>query len=125
MDEKQKREIRKFLVEFKKIASRGRDLDFIYRKEYKTALLELGLTNKDRKNAIMTLSVADYCNGPIPDRDRPGHLWIFGKHIGYREVYIKLKIAQVGNRKIAKCISFHAASHPLCFPYKEKDKKGG
>ena len=42
-----------------------------------------------------------------------------------KEVYIKLKIAQVGEEKIAKCLSFHTPNFPLCYPYKEELKKGG
>jgi hypothetical protein len=48
----------------------------------------------------------------------PGEIWEFGKRIGGNDVYIKLKIAQVGNDKIAKCISFHKAEFPLSYPLK-------
>jgi len=41
-----------------------------------------------------------------------------GLYVVKREVYVKLKIAQVGTHKIAKCISFHAAQQPLCYPFK-------
>ena len=62
--------------------------------------------------------MTDYCKGPQPDKDRPGDIWVFGKEIAGSEVYIKLKIAQAGTHKIAKCISFHAAEYPLGCPYK-------
>ena len=65
----------------------------------------------------MNLTVDDYCEGPEPDKDRPGEVWLFGKRISGKEVYIKLKIAQVGKEPIAKCLSFHPAKHPLCFPF--------
>jgi len=42
-----------------------------------------------------------------------------------KEVYIKLKIADVGRGKIAKCISFHEAEFPLCFAFKGSTKEGG
>jgi hypothetical protein len=45
--------------------------------------------------------------------------------IGNKEVYIKLKIAQVGKEKIAKCLSFHVAEYSLCFPFGEDLEKGG
>lgn len=73
---------------------------------------------------LMTLSVADYCEGPKPDKDRPGDVWVFGKQIGGKEVYIKLKIAQVRQEKIAKCLSFHAAKYPLGFPFRDKPEEG-
>jgi len=45
-------------------------------------------------------------------------IWVFGKKIDDKEVYIKVKIAQVGTDKIAKCISFHIAEYPLSYPFK-------
>jgi hypothetical protein len=50
-------------------------------------------------------------------------IWVFGKQIGAEEIYIKLKIAQVGKEKIAKCLSFHAASLPLCYPYRGEERR--
>lgn len=119
MDELKKDKIREFLKEFKKIVSTGQGIDVIPRRENIDNLAQLGLTRKNRNDEIMTLSVADYCKGPEPDKDKPGEIWIFGKQIGSKEVYIKLKIAQVGDTKIAKCLSFHTANHPLCYPCRE------
>ena len=118
MDELAKEKIRKFLKEFKEIASKGRGIDVIPRRENIDNLAQLGLTKKNRNEEIMTLSLVDYCKGPEPDKDKSGEIWVFGKQIGNKEVYIKLKIAQVGDEKIAKCLSFHAANYPLCYPYK-------
>ena len=123
MGEAKKSDIKNFLIEFKKIVVTGRGLDIVPRRENLDALSDLGLTKKNLKEEILSLSVQDYCEGPEPDRDRPGEVWIFGKHIAGKEIYIKLKIAQVSKEKIAKCLSLHAANFPLCFPY--RDKKGG
>ena len=126
MDELKRDRIRNFLKEFKEIASKGRGIDVIPRRENIDNLAELCLTRKNRNDEIMTLSVADYCKGPEPDKDKPGEIWVFGKQIDNKEVYIKLKIAQVGEEKVAKCLSFHTAGFSLCYPYKEKTiKKGG
>lgn len=125
MDKAQKEKVGEFLKEFKKIVTTGRGLDIIPRRDNIDALAKLGMTKKNRKDEILALSVADYCEGPIPDRDKPGEIWVFGKCMGGKEVYIKLKIAHSGNEKIAKCLSFHAAQHPLCFPFKEKQEEGG
>ncbi len=122
MDEKLKERIREFLKEFKEIASTGRGIDVIPRKKNQDALAELGLTRKNRTEEIIALSLADYCSGPEPDQDKPGYVWIFGKRIAGKEVYIKLKIAKVGNEKIAKCLSFHIAEHPLCYPNKDEGR---
>ncbi len=115
---RQRDKILKFLKEFKKIVTAGRGLDVIPRRENIACLAELGLTKKNQLEEILNLSVSDYCEGPSPDKDRPGEIWVFGKEIRGKEVYIKLKIAQVGEEKIAKCLSFHWANFPLGFPYR-------
>lgn len=125
MDELKKAEIRDFLMEFKKIMVKGRGLDIVNRRENIDALAKLGLTKKNLKEEIMALSVENYCEGPEPDKDRPGYVWVFGKQIGRQEIYIKLKIAQVGKEKIAKCLSFHAAKFPLCYPYQVEERRDG
>jgi len=125
LDELKKAEIRDFLMEFKKIMVAGRGLDIVNRRENIDAMAKLGLTKKNLKEEIMTLSVENYCEGPEPDKDRPGYVWVFGKQIGRQEIYIKLKIAQVGKEKIAKCLSFHAAKFRLCYPYQVEERRDG
>jgi hypothetical protein len=99
-------------------------LDIIPRHANVACLAELGLTRKNQREEILALTVSDYCEGPEPDKDRPGEIWVFGKRIGGKEVYIKLKIARVGKEKMAKCLSFHPAKHPLCFPFARKERGG-
>jgi hypothetical protein len=110
-------EIAFFLKEFKQLVQEG-GLYVVSRLEHQKSLVDLGLTKEACKVEILGLSVTDYCKGPQPDKDRPGDIWVFGKEIAGSEVYIKLKITQVGSDKFAKCISFHAAEHPLGYPYK-------
>jgi len=90
----------------------------INRLENQQSLADLGLTRENRKDIILSLTVQDYCSGPEPDKDQLGEIWVFGKEVGDHEVYIKLKIADTGSMKIAKCISFHAAMYPLNYPFK-------
>jgi len=125
LDELKQAEIKEYLLKFKKIMVSGRGLDIVNRHENIEALVKLGLTKKNLKEELMTLSVENYCEGPDPDRDRPGDIWIFGKQVGTEEVYIKLKIAQVGKEKIAKCISFHTANFPMSYPFRLKERKDG
>lgn len=125
MDELKKVGVRDFLMEFKKIVTSGRGLDIVNRREYIDALTEMGLTRRNLKEEIMTLSVDNYCEGPEPDKDRPGYVWVFGKQITTEEVYIKLKIAQVGKEKIAKCLSFHVAKFPLRYPCRTGERRDG
>jgi len=118
LEEERKNLARLFLKEFKGIATHGRGIDIVNRRKNLESLAELGLTRRNCVDEILNLSATDYCGGPEPDTDRPGEIWEFGKTILGKQVYIKLKIAQAGNEKLAKCISFHIAEFPLCFPFK-------
>jgi len=119
LDEEKKEAIRRFLREFKQIATAGRGIDIVNRQKNMQSLATLGLTKKNCREVLLALSVDDYCDGPKPDKDRPGEIWEFGTHLVGKEVYIKLKIAQVGAVKLAKCLSFHIAEHQLRFPCRE------
>lgn len=112
-----------FLTEFKSIVVNGRGLDVVPRLENKQALIELGLTAKNRSDEILSLAVNNYCEGPSEDRDRPGYVWCFGKQINEKEVYIKLKIAIVEGIKVAKCLSFHIAKYPLIYPCRKNEEE--
>ena len=112
-----------FLKEFKRIMTQERGLDIVDRKENLNSLLQLGLTKKNCEQEILSLSASDFCAGPKPDKDRSGVIWEFGKKIGGQDVYIKLKIAETGSVRMAKCISFHVAEHPIIYPLKTKIKK--
>lgn len=109
-----------FLKNFKSIVTEGRGLDVINRKTNRNALIELNLTKRIRKKEILSLSKEDYCSGPKPDKDMPGDIWGFGKIVNGEEIYIKLKIAETGHGRIAKCISFHKAKFSLVFPLKNR-----
>jgi hypothetical protein len=45
-------------------------------------------------------------------------MWVFGKDVKGREIYIKVIISGTTSQTI--CISFHFAEHPLVYPFKEK-----
>lgn len=111
-------DVRDFLLEFKQVATGGSGIDIVPRAETRPTLARLGLTKANLEEILLGLSVTDYCRGPEPDRDRPGDLWIFGRTIEGQDVYIKLKVAQAGDKRIAKCISFHFARYPLKYPHR-------
>ena len=107
-----------FLKEFKSVVTDGRGLDVVPRRINRDALIDLGLTERNRRREILSLSVQDYSSGPDPDNDRPGELWVFGRIVDGREVYIKLKVAEVDGEKLAKCLSFHSAEYAITYPFK-------
>ena len=85
------------------------------------SLAELGLTEAVAREEVLSLTVSDYCSGPVGD-DNPqkrGNVYIFGKDIDGVEVYIKLKIVHVGDTRIARCLSFHPAEKRLNYPFAE------
>lgn len=88
------------------------------RQENFNCILELGFKNRDIKETLLGLSVEDYSEGPCFDRDQPGELWVFGKSIENKTVYIKIKLASFSALKMVRVISFHFAEHPLDYPLK-------
>jgi hypothetical protein len=115
LDQGKEAEIGSFLNEFKIIA-KNRGVYFVTRQEFIITLTSLGITRSICQDELLSLSVEDYCRGPEDDRDRQGQVWIFGRRFEGTELYIKLKLAKVGKETIAKCLSFHPAEFPLCFP---------
>ena len=112
-------EVAIFLKEFKKLAACSEVDIFVKRTEFGNAFIDIGITLSDALNELLSLSIDNYCSGPEPDKDRPGSVWEFGKNIEGKEVYIKLKIAEIAGKKYAKCISFHKAKFPMCYPLKK------
>ena len=119
-----KERTRRFLIDFKQTAAQGTGIYLVPRKAVLETLAFLGLTKRDLEEILMSLSVVDYCQGPQPDRDGEGAVWIFGREVKGLVVYIKLKVAQVEGDRIAKCLSFHVAKYAMKFPFrKEADRE--
>ena len=80
-------------------------------------LEELEIVPSYRKVVIESLSVEDYIQGPVVDTlNYLGEMWVFGKDVKGREVYIKIMLGGVNCQTI--CISFHLAEHPLQYAFK-------
>ncbi len=68
-------------------------------------------------HSIMELTVEEYSETLIDKDDlQPPLLFVFGKDISGRQIYIKLKIKDTDSRKII-CVSFHYAKEKMVFPY--------
>ncbi|MGD0971488.1 MAG: type II toxin-antitoxin system MqsR family toxin [Desulfobaccales bacterium] len=106
-----------FLKEFKQLIQQG-NLLVSYSLKNLNSLASLGLTTEMRKGILLSLTVDDYSSGPEPDHNFPGDVWKFGKEVGEKQLYVKLKIEDQGHRKIAKCLSFHIAEREICTHYK-------
>lgn len=106
-----------FLTEFK---IKLKIWDVLYRDDRgKNAqtLIELELRPVERKAILENLEIEDYSDGPLPEKLYGGaDMWVFGKVIKQREVYIKITMGQPGLSVI--CISFHLAERKINFPLK-------
>ena len=88
--------------------------------EYSTnyTLVDLEYDSFDVVERLKELTVAEYSETLIDkDDDKPPLLFVFGKDINAKLVYIKLKIKGETNKKVL-CLSFHYAKYDMKFPYK-------
>ena len=112
-----KEEVQAFLNQFH---TKMKIYGILYRddrgKNQKT-LEELEIVPSYRKVIIESREVEDYVQGPVIDKlNRLGEMWVFGKDVKGREVYIKIMLGGVNCQTI--CISFHIAEHPLQYAFK-------
>jgi hypothetical protein len=117
-EEELRTHVKNFLKEIKELilAEGLRVKDRVINKE---SLLKLGLTQKQREDEVLSLSISNYSSGPHKDIYKPGDYWVFGKLIDGIEVYIKLKIAGPPGHEHALCLSFHKSDNPLTYPFSE------
>ena len=116
-----KREVQLFLKQFH---MKMKIYGIIYRDDRgknQQALEELEIIPSYRKMVIENLCAEDYVQGPVMDElNKFGEMWVFGKDVKQREVYIKIMLGGVGCQTI--CISFHVAEYPLKYPFKSREE---
>ena len=82
------------------------------------ALVDLELRPIDRKVILEALDIKDYSEGPLAEKLYGGSdMWVFGKILKKKEVYIKITMGLIGSNVI--CISFHLAQHKMNYPLKK------
>lgn len=116
MDSDKKASVRSFLLAVK-YATQSCVIATVRQKNVDT-MSELELTDKDVRNEILGLSVDDFCEGPLKDERIQGDLWIFGKVVRGKEVYIKLKLSGDKSGHGVKVLSFHFPEAPMQYPFK-------
>lgn len=80
-------------------------------------LFELEITPKCREDIILRLTTEDYISGPVTDTlHHLGEMWVFGKDVKGKEVYIKISMGCSDHSAI--CISFHIAENKLNYKFK-------
>lgn len=86
-------------------------------------LLELEYDTEDVVNRLKELTVEEYSETKIDKDDiNPPLLFVFGKDINSKLVYIKLKIKGNQQRHVL-CVSFHYAKEKMTFPYAKRDRE--
>lgn len=124
-----KREIVDFLDELHKLLGKddfdiNTDLNFIRKKkqgddrQFSTpyTLLDLDYNVEDVVNQLKELKIEEYSETKVDtDNVNPPILYVFGKNINGRLIYIKLKIRN--QQKKVVCVSFHYAKNKMEFPY--------
>lgn len=78
-------------------------------------LADLGITKNMRNEIIDSLVAIDFSY----ILEEPG-LWVFGKEVWKKEIYIKIELGLFGASTI--CVSFHVAERPMKYPFKERAK---
>lgn len=125
-----KKEVVAFLDELKSLLGNAdfdidTDLKLIRKKKqgedqkYSTpyTLLDLDYDMEDVVERLKELTVAEYSETKIDKDDlNPPLLFVFGKDINSKLVYVKLKIKGESQRHVL-CVSFHYAKEKMTFPY--------
>lgn len=111
-------EVQKFLNEFN-IKAQVFGIYFRNdRQKNQETLLLLDISPLQREMIVKNLQVQDYVEGPVIDiLNKEGEMWVFGKDVKGREVYIKITLGYENGQTI--CISFHIAEHPMTYPFKQ------
>ncbi|MCI8430874.1 MAG: hypothetical protein HFI16_11580 [Lachnospiraceae bacterium] len=79
-------------------------------------LLDLDYDAEDVVNRLKELKVEEYSETKIDKDDvNPPILFVFGKDVNGRLIYVKLKIRD--QQKQVVCVSFHYAKDKMEFPY--------
>ncbi|MDY6326362.1 MAG: toxin [Bacteroidales bacterium] len=87
------------------------------RQKNEDTLRLLNITPFQREVIVKSLLPQDYVEGPVIDvLNMEKEMWVFGKDVKGREVYIKITLGYENGQTI--CISFHIAEYPLAYPFK-------
>lgn len=112
-------EVQRFLRTFH---AKLKVFDILFRDDrgkHQAALFDLDITPVYRVEIIKSLAVTDYSAGPIvSELGKNTELWVFGKDVKQREVYIKISLGFPIESVI--CISFHLVERPMEYPFKNE-----
>lgn len=97
------------------IRAKKKKEDEMYSTPY--TLLDLDYDTYDVVDRLKELTIKEYSETLIDKDDiNPPLLFVFGKDINNKQVYVKLKIKGNQSRYVL-CVSFHYAKEKMVFPY--------
>lgn len=112
-------EVERFLAQVRKTIPTSFDMRRAAKN--KEAILALGYNYAAVKQEIESLEASHFSEGPVDEHNAINQVWIFGKIIQNREVYIKIKLIGMNNQgrevDTVHCLSFHFAEYNLDYPY--------
>lgn len=118
-----RKEIEKLLEKLHSITSENNfdedcsQLTLINNKKTSNTLLDLDFDSNDIVDVLKSLKLCNYSETLIDKNDdNPPLLYVFGKLIKDKEIYIKFKIRE-RQKKCIICVSFHYSEHKMHYPY--------
>lgn len=125
----EKKDVKAFLEELKEILNsekfnsdnditivKSNKEEAVYSTKY--LMLDLEYDTSDIVERLKELTLTEYSETLMDkDDDKPPLLFVFGKDINSKLVYIKLKIKGEKLKRVL-CLSFHYAKHNMDFPYR-------
>jgi len=90
------------------------------RKRTTQDLIDLGITQRQAEDYVLSLTPDNYSEGPMQDSDHPARrVWVFGVEVAGVETYVKLALAQHPRKRSVEYVliwSFHKAEHAMRYP---------
>lgn len=117
-----RKDVNDFLIQLKGVLNDSNfsienDLFLIRKTENQSTLIDLEYDLDDVAKILSELNIQNYSETLFDeDNENPPLLFVFGKEISKKEIYIKIKVRMNPERKIV-CVSFHWAQHTMLYPY--------
>lgn len=88
------------------------------REQNMDTLAALEMDVDDIRETVLSFTPDDYCSGPLKDSSIEGDLWVFGKMLKGKEVYIKMKLSGDKRSQSVRILSFHFTKKPLNYRFR-------
>lgn len=110
-------QVRDFLLGMKLAVAQGRWM-LADRDKNLADLASLGMTLSEVSDVLQSLTVNDYCDGPLADdKGRAKQWWVFGPRYAGATLYVKVSLNRAGT---VECLSFHRALQPMSYPLRRR-----